>query len=150
MWISEFGARVVSLAALGLVACGGANQVSGKVAGTEWGGSVKQAVYCAHCGGGPLVKVIFQRENELAVVILEFEDCASGAVARFGEAETGTARLVWLEHPNGRRIEATKGELRVEECTSSAVQASFRAELADGGQLSGKLSTPLEHDEGYD
>lgn len=137
-----------AVALLALGGCAATNRVSGTVSGNAWEGVVKRAEYCAHCGGGELVRVIFQRENELAAIVLEFEGCVNGATARFGEA--GSASLVWLEHPNGRRIEAISGEVRVKECTSSAVDASFDAQLQGGGDVRGSIATPLERDEGYD
>jgi hypothetical protein len=140
---------VVLLAAgLCLSACGGQNRVAGTVAGQEWDGAVKQATYCEHCSGGERVEVVFQREGELATLILELEGCANGAIARVGE--NGTARIQWFEHPNGKRIEAIRGEVRVEECSRQELRASFSAVLAEGGQVSGKLSTALEPDAGYD
>jgi hypothetical protein len=128
------------VATLLLVGCAGMNRVSGTVAGKSWDGVVKQAEHCDDCSGGPRVQVVFQRENELGTMILELDDCSAGATARFGSG----ARLSWFEHPNGRRIEATKGEVDVQQCTPTELDASFRAELSDGGSVSGRLSTALQ------
>jgi hypothetical protein len=132
---------------LAIVACAGANRASGTVAGKSWNGAVKSATYCEHCAGGTLVDVVFQRGEELGTLVLEFENCISGHVEPFGKSG---ARLSFFEHPNGARIEATGGTLRLDVCTEKELRGSFEAELSDGGKVSGKLETPLEFDAGYE
>ena len=132
---------------LAIVACAGANRASGSVAGKSWDGAVKSATYCQHCARGTLVTVVFQRGNELGTLLLEFEDCISGHEEKFGKSG---ARLSFFEHPNGARVQAVSGTLRLDVCTEKELRGSFEAELSDGGKVSAKLETPLEFDAGYE
>lgn len=139
---------VSACCAFGALACASTNHATGTVGGKSWDGAVQKATYCEHCGGGTLVEVVFQRENELGTVVLAFEDCISDHTVPIRQANG--ARLSYFEHPNGARVEATKGELRLDVCTEKELRGRFDAELSDGGKISGTLATPLELDAGYD
>jgi hypothetical protein len=133
--------------AFAMVACAGANSASGTVAGKSWDGAVKKATYCDHCAGGTLVTVVFQRGEDLGTLVLEFENCISNHDEPFGKSG---ARLSFFEHPNGARVEASSGTLRLDVCTEKELRGRFEAVLSDGGKVSARLDTALEFDAGYD
>ena len=137
--------RLAVLPALSLIACAAANQASGTVLERGWSAPLVRGVYCEYCGGGPRVTLTFGEPTGWNLTV-ETDSCSDGATAYVGDG--GGARITLLNRDHDES--ASDGEVVLDACTPDAARGTFSARFANGDEVSGRFSTRLEFDHGFE